>query len=381
MTDARRPILADVRRVVVKIGSGVLASHADGLNTRRIGLLARECSALAKAGYEVTIVSSGAIASGLSPLGLRERPKSIPLKQAAAAVGQCRLMWAYQRAFERCGRRVAQILLTADDLARRPRFLNARHTMLTLLGLGVTPIINENDTVSVDEIKFGDNDALASLVVGLIDARALLILSDVDGLYTADPRLDHRAARLIDVPRITPEIQRAAGGSSRREGTGGMISKVGAAKRVADYGAATLILDGRRAGVLTRALRGEPVGTMFFPRRERLNSRQHWIAHAVRIAGRIWLDAGAVQAVVGRGKSLLPSGVTKVAGSFDAGDAVTCLDAEGREVARGLINYGSDEVVKIRGLKTSEIAKHLGYKYYDEIIHRDNLVLVDDGHS
>ncbi len=374
----RRAILAGVRRVVVKIGSGVLASHARGINTRRIGLLARECAALAADGYQVTIVSSGAIASGLAPLGLRERPKSIPLKQAAAAVGQSRLMWAYQRAFARHGRVVAQILLTADDLARRDRFLNARHTLLTLLGLGVTPIINENDTVAVDEIKVGDNDTLASLVIGLIDARALVILSDVDGLYTRDPRVHSDATRLTEVARVTPEIQRAAEGASGETGTGGMASKVSAAKRVAAYGAATVIVDGRRTGHLTRALRGEPVGTMFLPRPERLNSRQHWIAHAVRVSGALSLDPGAVHAVVNGGKSLLPSGITKVSGAFEAGDAVACLDPQGRTVAQGLVNYGAAEVAQIQGLKTTEIAKRLGYKYYDEVIHRDNLVVEED---
>lgn len=374
----RRAVLGGVRRVVVKIGSGVLASHARGLNTRRIGLVARECAALAAEGYQLVIVSSGAIASGLAPLGLKERPKSLPLKQAAAAVGQSRLMWAYERAFGRHGRLVAQVLLTGDDLARRARFLNARHTLLTLLDLNVIPIVNENDTVAVDEIKFGDNDTLASLVLGLIDARALAILSDVDGLYTADPRRDPNATRLADVARVTPEIERAAGGSSAAEGTGGMASKVGAAKRVAAYGAATLILDGRRSGVLTRALHGEPVGTMVFPRPERLNSRQHWIAHAVRVSGTLWLDAGAVHAVVNGKKSLLPSGITKVSGAFDAGDAVACVDPRGTTVARGLVNYGAADVARIQGLKTSEIEKRLGYKYYDEVIHRDNLVAVSD---
>lgn len=374
----RRAVLGGARRIVVKIGSGVLASHARGINTRRIGLLARECAALAAAGYQLAIVSSGAIASGLAPLGLRERPKSIPLKQAAAAVGQSRLMWAYERAFGRHGRHVAQILLTADDLANRTRFLNARHTLLTLLDLGVIPIINENDTVAVDEIKFGDNDTLAGLVIGLIDARVLAILSDVDGLYTRDPRLHSDATRLTEVARVTPEIERAAGGSSAAEGTGGMASKVGAAKRVAAYGASTLILDGRRSGVLTRALGGEPVGTMFFPRPERLNSRQHWIAHAVRVSGTLWLDAGAVHAVVHGKKSLLPSGITNVSGEFHAGDAVACVDPHGHTVARGLVNYGSAEVARIQGVKTSEIAKRLGYKYYDEVIHRDNLVDLSD---
>jgi len=374
----RRTALRSVRRVVVKVGSSVLASHARGINTRRIGLLARECAALASEGYEIVLVSSGAIASGLAPLGLRERPRSLPLKQAAAAVGQSHLMWAYHRAFEAKGRRVAQVLLTGDDLSRRTRFLNARHTMMTLLELGVVPIINENDTVAVDEIKFGDNDTLASLVVGLIDARLLVILSDVDGLYSADPRRDSSAVRLADVERITREVERVAGGSSRREGTGGMVTKVRAAERAAACGAGTLIIDGRRTGALSRALRGEDVGTMFFATPQGLNSRQQWIAHAVRVSGQLWLDAGAVRAVVEGRKSLLPSGVIKVSGEFAAGDAVACLDSVGRVVARGLVNYAAPEVAKICGLKTSEIAKQLGYKYYDEVIHRDNLVVVDE---
>jgi glutamate 5-kinase len=374
----RRPVLKGLRRVVVKVGSSVLASHARGVNTRRIGLLARECTALAREGYELALVSSGAIASGLEPLGLRERPRGRPLKQAAAAVGQSRLMWAYHRAFDAQGRRVAQVLLTGDDLSRRARFLNARHTMMTLLELGVIPIINENDTVAVDEIKFGDNDTLASLVVGLIDARLLVILSDVDGLYSGDPRRDPAAVRLVNVDRITREVEAAAGGSSRSEGTGGMVTKLNAAKRAASCGAATLIIDGRRTGELSRALHGDAVGTMFFPAAEGLNSRQQWIAHAVRVSGQLWLDAGAVRAVVQSGKSLLPSGVTKVSGEFAAGDAVACLDSVGRVVARGLVNYAASDVAKICGLKTSEIAKRLGYKYYDEVIHRDNLVVIDE---
>lgn len=372
----RRTVLKGVRRVVVKVGSSVLASHARGINTRRIGLLARECAALAREGYELALVSSGAIASGLAPLGLRERPRSLPLKQAAAAVGQSRLMWAYHRAFETQGRRVAQVLLTGDDLSRRARFLNARHTTMTLLELGVVPIINENDTVAVDEIKFGDNDTLASLVVGLIDARLLVILSDVDGLYSGDPRHDPAAVRLVNVDRITREVEAAAGGSSRSEGTGGMVTKLGAAKRAASCGAGTVIIDGRRTGALSRALHGDPVGTMFFPTPQGLNSRQQWIAHAVRVSGQLWLDAGAVRAVVEAGKSLLPSGVTKVSGAFAAGDAVACLDSVGRVVARGLVNYAASDVAKICGLKTSEIANRLGYKYYDEVIHRDNLVVI-----
>lgn len=376
----RRSVLRGVRRVVVKVGSSVLASHARGVNTRRIGLLARECAALASEGYELALVSSGAIASGLAPLGLRERPRGLPLKQAAAAVGQSRLMWAYHRAFEAQGRRVAQVLLTGDDLSRRARFLNARHTMMTLLELGVVPIINENDTVAVEEIKFGDNDTLASLVVGLIDARLLVILSDVDGLYSGDPRRDPAAVRLVNVDRITREVERVAGGSSRSEGTGGMVTKLSAARRAAACGAATLIIDGRRTGDLSRALHGEAVGTMFFPTPQGLNSRQQWIAHAVRVSGQLWLDAGAVRAVVEGRKSLLPSGVTKVTGEFSAGDAVACLDSVGRVVARGLVNYSASDMAKICGLKTSEIAKQLGYKYYDEVIHRDNLVVIDEAH-
>ena len=374
----RRTTLAGRKRVIVKIGSGVLASRAEGINARRIATLAAECAKLASDGYRLVIVSSGAIASGLAPLGLRERPKSIPLKQAAAAVGQSRLMWAYQRAFSRYQRRVAQVLLTGDDLARRSRFLNARHTLSTLWDLDVIPIINENDTVSVDEIKFGDNDTLASLVVGLVEAQVLVILSDVDGLYTKDPRVDPAAERVVDVPRITPDIVRLAGGSLGEEGTGGMRSKVLAAKRAAASGAATIIVNGRRAGALTRALNGESIGTMFFPRTKHLTSRQHWIAHVVRVSGSLSLDDGAVRAIVTGGKSLLPSGITKVSGTFSAGDAVTCLDSSGKPIARGLVNYGAEEITRIRGAKSAEIAKRLGYKYYDEVVHRDNLVVDEE---
>ncbi len=372
----REQVLAQAKRIVVKIGSSLLASRESGLIPERLERFTGELAAVKQGGQEVVLVSSGAIVSGIKKLGLKGYPTSLPLKQAAAAVGQSRLMWAYEKAFEQLGVNVAQVLLTHQELADRRLFLNARYTLTTLIELGVIPIINENDTVAVDEIRLGDNDSLAGQVSHLVDADLLVILSDVDGLFTTDPRVDPSATLIPLVEEITPEIEGRAGSSRIFGGTGGMATKVEAAKKAAEYGVATLILNGDRPGLLAAALRGTEAGTLFLPRRRRLPSRKHWIAFTLRSRGSLTLDDGAVAALKHRGKSLLPSGIIEVHGDFDPGDAVSCTDQEGKEFAKGLANFSSETVRRIKGLKTGDVEQAFGQQEYEEVIHRDNLVIL-----
>jgi len=373
--DTRLSALKNVKRIVIKIGSRVLASTRQGLDSRRMGGIVREIAELHRRGYEIVIVSSGAIVAGMKELGLNDRPKGISLKQAAASVGQSKLIQLYERFFRRMGIRVAQILLTREDMADRRRFLNSRNTLLALLSYRVIPVINENDTVAVDEIRFGDNDLLSGLVTNLVDADILVILSDIDGLYTADPSIDSTATLIPLVEEIDRHIESIAGGSITVEGTGGMASKVEAARKVSEFGIPTIIMNGNIRGLLRKALEGYEIGTLFLPKRLRLTSRKHWIAHALPTSGYLVLDRGAMDALIERGKSLLPSGIIRIKGEFDTGDAVVCEDEAGRPFAKGLTNYSSRELEKIKGKKTGEIAAILGYKDYDEVIHRDNLVV------
>jgi glutamate 5-kinase len=365
-----------VKRIVVKIGSNILAHDDEGLDIKRITTISRDISDVKDMGYDVVVVSSGAIAAGMGKLGLKTKPKDIKLKQASAAVGQSALMWAYERSFGKYGKQVAQVLLTRDDFADRKRYINAKNTLLTLFSYKVVPIINENDTVSTDEIKFGDNDHLASLVASLIEAERLIILSDVDGLYTEDPRSSAQANLIDYVEEITPDIEKRAGGAGSSVGTGGMYSKLLAAKRALNHGIVVHIITGKRERVLTQLMEGKPSGTLFKPKEERLSSRKGWIAYGSRAKGSLVIDDGAVKALVQGGKSLLPSGIISVEGAFDAGDAIYCLDAGGNRIAKGLTNYTSAEINRIKGGKTSQIEEVLGYKYSEEVIHRDNLVLV-----
>jgi glutamate 5-kinase len=365
-----------VKRIVIKIGSNILAHERDGLDTRRISTISRDISDLQDKGYEVVIVSSGAIAAGMRKLGLKTKPKDIKLKQAAAAVGQSALMWAYERNFGNFGKKVAQVLLTRDDFADRKRYINSKNTLLTLLSFKVLPIINENDTVATDEIKFGDNDHLASLVASLIEAERLIILSDVEGLYTADPRSNAQAKLIEYVEEITPAIEEKAGGAGSALGTGGMYSKILAAKRAVSHGITVHIISGKQERSLLHIMEGKQSGTVFKPKDEKLSSRKGWIAYGSRSKGSLVIDGGAVRALLEGGKSLLPSGIVSVEGEFDTGDAVYCLDARGNRIAKGLTNYSSSEIKKIKGKKTSQIEEILGYKYSEEAIHRDNLVLV-----
>jgi glutamate 5-kinase len=372
---AGRP-LSRVRRLVVKVGSGLITVAGQGPSDQVIARLAEDMAALVKDHREVALVSSGAIATGMARLRLTTRPRSIPEKQAAAAVGQSALMWHYEQAFKKHGIQVGQVLLTGQDISDRERYLNARNTLLALLDFGVLPVVNENDTVAVDEIKVGDNDNLAAHVAHLIDADLLVLLTDVDGLYTGDPRRDPTARRVETVEAITEEIQRLVFAAANHVSVGGMNTKLQAAQKASASGIPMIIAHGSEPAVLQRLLKGEPLGTYFQPRDDRLAARKRWIAFAVPPQGRLVVDAGAKKALTERGKSLLPSGLTEVEGEFPAGAVVALTELHGEEFARGLVNYDAEELRKIRGAKTRDIETTLGYKGFDEVIHRDNLVLL-----
>ena len=370
----RSNLLAHVRRVVIKIGSGVL-SDAQGIEPAQLDVIAEQIAELRQRGYEIIIVSSGAVAAGKSSLGIVGRPATIPLKQAAAAIGQTLLMRTWGEAFLRHGLIVAQVLLTRDDLANRRRYLNSRNTLMTLLDHHIIPIINENDTVVVDEIRFGDNDNLSALVTSLVEANLLVILSDVSGLYDRDPRTDPTAQLIPCVERINDEIIAMAGSAGTDLGTGGMATKIKAAKRATLSGIGTAIVNGRGENSLLAFFAGEEIGTLFLPARDRMAAKKHWIAFSKKARGKLIVDEGARIAMVERGKSLLPSGIIGVEGGFDRGDAVRLCSADGSELATGVINYALTELLRIMGHKSSDIETILGYKYADEVVHRDNLVL------
>lgn len=372
----RKKLLKAVKRVVIKIGSRVLTDSDGALDMGVIGRICDEIAFLRQHGLEVIVVSSGAIAAGRSELGLTEKPRTIPHKQAAAAVGQTRLMQAYEKAMSPNKLKVAQVLLTSEDLGSRQRFLNARATLDALLGFGIVPIINENDTVVVDEIKFGDNDNLSALVTNVAEAHLLLILTDIEGFFSADPRTHPEATLVPLIKGITREVERAAGGSGSTVGTGGMATKVAAAKKAGKNGVATIMVSGKRGGIIIAALQGEEVGTLFMPSETGLNRRKHWIAYTLRPSGRIIVDDGARNALLKKGKSLLPTGVVRVEGRFERGACVRLCGPDGIEFARGLSDYSSAESVRLVGCKSSEIEGILGYHYGDVIIHRDNLVLL-----
>ena len=367
-------LLRHVRRAVVKVGSNVL-SGPQGLRRERVRALAGEIAALVARGRQLVVVTSGAVATGAPRLGARRH--RLEWRQAAAAVGQIGLMTAYERAFAAHERIVAQVLLTHTDLSDRRRYLNARHTLRTLLDLGVVPIVNENDTVAVEELKFGDNDHLSALTASLVEADLLVVLSDVEGLHTRDPRLDPEAG-LVRLARAEDPAMREVAGPARSEvGTGGMASKVAAAREAAAVGIPTIIADGTRDGVLAAVF--EPsveVGTLILADGDRLAHRKHWIAYALKPSGALHLDAGAEHAVAESGRSLLPSGVRAIEGSFGVGDCVRCIGPDGREFARGLVNYTAAELDKIKGVHTREVERLLGYKASDEVIHRDDLVVL-----
>jgi len=374
--DIRRKILGKARRIVVKVGSSILASVDKGLHYEAFSRLTKEISDLKRQGCEIVLVSSGAIAAGMEKLGYKTRPQAITQKQATAAVGQTRLMNIYEDYFSRYQQMVAQVLLTHDDLSHRRRFLNARNTLLTLLELGIIPIINENDTVVVDEIKFGDNDNLSALITNLIGADLLVILTDIDGLCDSDPRVNPNAKCIPLVEDIDGDIEGIIGETKNEMSVGGMTSKIQAARKASRFGIPTVVARGTKDGILHQILRGKEIGTLILPKGEALSSRKHWIAFNPKPKGDLIVDEGAKKAVVQRGKSLLPSGVVKIKGSFDRGDLVTCVGPRGKEFARGLVNYSASELEKIKGLRSDRIEIALGYKYSDEVIHRNDLVVL-----
>lgn len=369
-----RSRLASAKRLVVKVGSALVTSNGNGLDLAAIDSWARQIAALREQGREVILVSSGAVACGVQRLGWGRRPKTVHEKQAAAAVGQAGLVEVYEAAFSKHGLHTAQILLTHDDLADRKRYLNARATLNTLLGLGVIPIINENDTVITDEIKFGDNDTLGALVANLLEADTLIILTDQQGLYTADPRKDPAATLIDQASAGDPALEAMAGGAGSRVGTGGMITKVIAAKRAARSGADTVIASGHETDPILRLAAGEALGTLLVAQTPPLAARKQWLADHLQLAGRLMLDDGAIKALKS-GKSLLPVGIVAVDGEFERGAAVACIAPDGREIARGLANYGSGEARLIARKATADIESILGYLDEPEMIHRDNLIL------
>ncbi len=371
----RRCHLERARRVVVKIGSAVLTT-AEGLDYPVLDALAHQIEQLRQGGREVLVVSSGAVAAGRRKLGLGNRPLTLREKQAAAAIGQSSLMRAYEKIFEQLGAKVAQVLLTHDVFSRRDRYLNARNTLFTLLQWQLVPIINENDAVSVEELRFGDNDNLAAMVTNLTEADLFICLTDVAALYTADPAADPAARPLHTVARIDEEIEAMAGAAHGPVGTGGMLSKLKAARMVAARGGCSFIGPGREPEILPRLFAGEEVGSFFLPEPQKMRGRKHWIAYALRPKGFLVLDPGACRAIVQGGRSLLPSGIVEVRGSFGVGDPVHCLDQEGHALAAGLVAYDAEALGRIKGAKTAAIADILGYKDADEAIHRDNLVLI-----
>lgn len=370
-----RQSLRQTRRCVVKIGSALLTANGQGVNTAAVQEWVAQMAGLRARGTEVILVSSGAVAVGMQRMGRRERPHALHDLQAMAAIGQMGLVQLYESAFQRHGLHTAQVLLTHDDLTDRKRYLNARTTLRTLLGLGVVPVINENDTVATDEIRFGDNDTLAALVANLAEAELLVILTDQAGLYDKDP-VRHTGSVLIAEGMAGDEQLMAMAGGSGVLGRGGMRTKLVAAEKAARSGAATVIASGLEAAVLERILAGEAVGTYLKPSRGRIAARKQWLASQARVRGRVVLDAGAVKVLREAGRSLLPVGVTAVEGDFSRGEVVACVDEGGREVACGLVNYSAAETARIMGRASDAIESILGYVDEPELIHRDNMVLV-----
>jgi len=368
--------MAAARKVVIKVGSSLVTAGGRGIDHAAVARWAEEIAAMRRAGKEVALVSSGAIAEGMQRLGWSERPAAMHELQAAAAVGQMGLVQAYEAAFSRFDLHTAQILLTHEDLADRKRYLNARSTLLTLLGLGVIPVINENDTVTTEEIRVGDNDTLGALVTNLIEADVLVLLTDQPGLYSSDPRKDAAATLIRSARAGDASLERMAGGAASDLSKGGMLTKVLAAKRAARSGATTVIADGREERVLTRLCAGEALGTELVVETMSLAARKQWLADHVRTSGKVRLDAGAARALVHEGKSLLPIGVVACEGAFERGEVIGCLDPDGQEIARGLVNYSMSETQRILRKPSSDIAAILGYVDEPELIHRNNLVLL-----
>ena len=371
-----RTSLAEAKRIVVKVGTSTLTHSTGKLNFFRIEKLVRELSDLANQGKEVILVTSGAVGAGMDRLGLKEKPKTIPEKQAAAAVGQGILMHTYEKLFGEYGQVVAQVLLTREDSVKHKRYINSRTTLLTLLKMGVIPVINENDAVAIDELKIGDNDTLSAVVASIVDADLLIILSDIEGLYNDNPQKNPDAKLISEVADITPEIEALAGGPGSLRGTGGMYTKLQAAKIAINSGVNMLIASGGRDGAIRDILRGSAIGTIFPAKHNRLQTRKGWLAFGARIQGSVVVDSGCEKAITMKCSSLLSAGIIAIDGKFEHGNTVRVVSEAGREIARGISNYSSDDIRKIMGRHTDEITEILGNKPYDEIIHRDNLVVL-----
>lgn len=384
----RKKIFKKLKRVTIKIGGSVISRREpgkapllQGLSQGMVRRYAAWIKGIVDGGCEVVLVSSGAVMAGRERLGLTRSNLSIPEKQACAAIGQSFLMHAYEKKFEKHGLKVAQILLSSDDLVNRSRYLNAKRTIQALLERHVIPIINENDSVTVDEIRIGDNDTLSATVACLVDAQLLIILSDVDGLYSRDPsvksgRKNEDPPELIhQVGKVTREVEKLAGKSNNLATVGGMFTKVLAAKKTMSFGVPTLLINGLDPETLEKALKGDIVGTLFWPEKAKIRDRKHWIAHTLKSRGAVTVDAGARKALVEGGKSLLAAGVVRVQGNFEFGNSVCVMDEKSAEIARGLINYSADDLEKIKGMKTSEVRKLLGSNYYEEVIHRDDMAV------
>ncbi len=381
MTEKSRQAVSQARRWIIKLGSSLVTNQGRGVDAQAVALFAAQMAALRDRGHQVVLVSSGAIAEGMKRLGWAQRPHEIHDLQAAAAVGQMGLAQAYEVGFAAHGLKTAQVLLTHEDVADRRRYLNARATLNTLLGLGVIPIVNENDTVVTDEIKLGDNDTLGALVTNLLEADLLVILTDQPGLYTADPRKSTAATLISEARAKDSALVAMAGGAGSSIGTGGMATKVRAAQRAAGSGADTIIASGQEPDVLVRLAAGEPLGTWLTADLPVMTARQQWLADHLSLRGRLVLDAGATQVLMTGGKSLLPIGVTAVSGDFERGDVVACCDSSGQEIARGLVNYSASESRRILGKPSSQIEAVLGFVEEPELIHRDNLVLISSGEN
>lgn len=372
-----REALKAAKRIVVKVGTSTITYSNGKRNFSQIDRLARELSDLQNQGKEMILVTSGAVAVGVDRLGLAKKPDTIPGKQAAAAVGQGVLMHTYEKFFADYGQVVAQVLLTKTESLDRHRYTNSRNTFMELLRQRVIPIVNENDVVALDELKIGDNDNMSALVAGIVDADLVIILSDVDGLYTANPQTHPEAELVHTVTEITPAIEESAGGAGTLRGTGGMATKIQAAKAATSSGINLVIASGTEKNAVPRIVAGEEIGTLFVSRENRLQFRKRWLAFGARIMGSIIVDEGCCKALhKAGGCSILPAGITGVEGSFEAGSTVSVKDAQGHEMARGLVHYGSEELTKIKGCRSGEIEELLGHKNFDEVIHRDDLVIL-----
>ncbi|WP_177419255.1 glutamate 5-kinase [endosymbiont of Lamellibrachia barhami] len=371
-----RDSIPTTKRWVIKIGSALLTSGGKGLSQETLSPWVEQMAQLRQVGHEIVLVSSGAVAEGMSRMGWRRRPHNLNELQAAAAIGQMGLIRAYETCFQKHGLHTAQVLLTRDDLADRPRYLNARSTLRTLVELGVVPVVNENDTVATEELRFGDNDTLAALVANLIEADLLLLLTDQEGLFDADPRFNPKATLINETRVDNPQLDEVAGGSANGLGLGGMVTKVRAARLAARSGTGTIIAPGARPGVLAEIAQGKEIGTLLKPVQEPQAARKRWLAGQLQARGYLTLDDGAVRVLQEQGSSLLAVGVTDVSGEFARGEAVVCLDSSGCEVARGLANYDAQEARHIMGQPSSRIEEILGYVDEAELIHRDNLVLL-----